>query len=86
LDYENFDFIKLLLRNRLKVLYCTKLAHAEDDKEKAHIEEEMKSDPALKPIWDQLQKTGKGKTLGKCFWFSSSYNCRAHFEKGGYEH
>ena len=52
-----------MLRNRLKILYCTKLAHAEDDSERNRIEEEMKSDPQLALILEQLYRTGKGKSL-----------------------
>ncbi len=63
LEYEKFDLIKLLLKNRLKIVYCTKLVHAEDDRERQLIEEEMKSDPALAPILEELTRTGKGKTL-----------------------
>ncbi len=41
LDYEKFDFIKLLLKNRKKIVYCTKLGKAQTEEEKKHIEEEM---------------------------------------------
>lgn len=47
LDYDKFEFIKLLLENRAKVLYCTRLKQAQDEKERAQIEEEMKSDESL---------------------------------------
>lgn len=47
LDYDKFDFIKLLLENRAKVLYCTRLKQAQDEKERVQIEEEMVSDESL---------------------------------------
>jgi pre-mRNA-splicing helicase BRR2 len=54
LDYDKFDLIKLLLHNRLRVLWCTRLARAQDEAETARIEERMMSDAALKPILMQL--------------------------------
>uniref|UniRef100_K3WCS9 Helicase ATP-binding domain-containing protein n=1 Tax=Globisporangium ultimum (strain ATCC 200006 / CBS 805.95 / DAOM BR144) TaxID=431595 RepID=K3WCS9_GLOUD len=56
LDYDKFDFIKLLLENRAKVLYCTRLKQAQNDKERAVIEEEMISDESL---------NGEGKEILK---------------------
>ena len=40
LDYEKFDLIKLVLRNRFKIVWCTRLARAEDQEERKKIEEE----------------------------------------------
>ncbi|KAF4324437.1 hypothetical protein G195_001421 [Phytophthora kernoviae 00238/432] len=62
LDYDKFDFIKLLLENRAKVLYCTRLKQAQDDTERRSIEEEMVVDDTLddgegKAILDQLRTT-----------------------------
>ncbi|CAD6222868.1 unnamed protein product [Miscanthus lutarioriparius] len=57
LDYEKFDLIKLLLRNRLKIVWCTRLARAEDQEQRKKIEEEMASDPSLAPILEQLHAT-----------------------------
>jgi len=57
LDYEKFDLIKLLLRNRLKVVWCTRLARAEDQEQRKNIEEEMINDPSLAPILEQLHAT-----------------------------
>ncbi|WVZ78242.1 hypothetical protein U9M48_025985 [Paspalum notatum var. saurae] len=57
LDYEKFDLIKLLLRNRLKIIWCTRLARAEDQEQRKQIEEEMASDPALASILEQLHAT-----------------------------
>ncbi|GMF46792.1 unnamed protein product [Phytophthora fragariaefolia] len=62
LDYDKFDFIKLLLENRAKVLYCTRLKQAQSDDERRGIEEEMVADETLedgegKAILDQLRTT-----------------------------
>ncbi|GLJ51622.1 hypothetical protein SUGI_1097110 [Cryptomeria japonica] len=57
LDYEKFDLIKLLLRNRLKIVWCTRLARAEDQKERKKIEDEMMGEPALAAILEQLHAT-----------------------------
>jgi pre-mRNA-splicing helicase BRR2 len=57
LDYEKFDLIKLLLRNRLKIVWCTRLARAEDQDQRKNIEEEMVAHPNLAPILEQLHAT-----------------------------
>lgn len=58
LDYDKFDLIKLLLRNRLKVVWCTRLARAEDEVAKKSIEEEMsRGGVALAGILEQLHAT-----------------------------
>lgn len=61
LQYGKFDFAKMLLKNRLKIVYLTKLAHAEDDTKKAKIEDEMRNDLRLAPILEQLHRTGSKK-------------------------
>eukprot|EP00850_Spirogloea_muscicola_P007775 SM000040S14787 [mRNA] locus=s40:365737:377479:+ [translate_table: standard] len=58
LNYEKFDLIKLLVKNRFKVVYCTRLARAEDEAEKKRIEAEMmKGGPELNAILEQLHAT-----------------------------
>jgi len=57
LDYDKFNFIKLLLRNRLKVVWCTKLARAADDEEKEKIQSVMEQEPKLQLILAALEKT-----------------------------
>ncbi|KAG1685193.1 hypothetical protein DVH05_009684 [Phytophthora capsici] len=62
LDYDKFDFIKLLLENRAKVLYCTRLKQAQNDEERRSIEEEMVADETLDDgegtaILEQLRTT-----------------------------
>ncbi|EYU41212.1 hypothetical protein MIMGU_mgv1a000056mg [Erythranthe guttata] len=58
LQFENFNLIKYLLRNRLKVVWCTRLARAEDQEKRKEIEEEMKGlGPNHVAILDQLNAT-----------------------------
>ena len=44
LEYDKFDFIKLLMRNRAKIVYCTRLKQAQTEEERKAIEEEMRND------------------------------------------
>lgn len=55
LDYEKFDFIKLLLKNQKKIVYCTRLAKAQNDEERKIIEEEMQADAETSHILNQLR-------------------------------
>ncbi|GBG66811.1 hypothetical protein CBR_g70690 [Chara braunii] len=57
LHYDKFGLIKLLLKNKLKVVWCTRLARARDEKERKSIEAEMERDPDLSAILDQLHAT-----------------------------
>ncbi|EYU30521.1 hypothetical protein MIMGU_mgv1a000041mg [Erythranthe guttata] len=58
LQFENFNLIKYLLRNRLKVVWCTRLAKAEDQEKRKEIVEEMKGlGPNHVAILDQLNAT-----------------------------
>ncbi|XP_030492966.2 DExH-box ATP-dependent RNA helicase DExH12 [Cannabis sativa] len=58
LEYQKFDLIKFLLRNRLKIVWCTRLARAEDQEERKKIEEEMvQLGPNLAAILEQLYAT-----------------------------
>ncbi|CAH9061484.1 unnamed protein product [Cuscuta epithymum] len=58
LDYDRFNLVKYLLRNRLKVVWCTRLARAEDQEMKKTIEEEMAGlGPDHTAILDQLHAT-----------------------------
>ena len=45
MGYDQFQFIKVLFKNRWTVLYCTLLARTENEKEREKIESEMKADP-----------------------------------------
>ncbi|KAK7272679.1 hypothetical protein RJT34_29429 [Clitoria ternatea] len=56
LEFDKFSLIKFLLRNRLKIVWCTRLARAQDQEEREKIEEEMKG-TELQPILEQLHAT-----------------------------
>jgi len=57
LEYDKFDLIKLLLRNRWKIVYSIRLALAADEAERTLIETEMRGSRALSAILDALTKT-----------------------------
>ncbi|EFJ32423.1 hypothetical protein SELMODRAFT_144158 [Selaginella moellendorffii] len=58
LDYDKFGLIKLLLKNRWKIVWCTRLARSQDDKERKRIEDEMtEGGPVLSGILEQLHAT-----------------------------
>nr|WJH19483.1 U5-200K [Euglena gracilis] len=55
-QYRNFEFIKRVCRNRWKVVYCTRLARAEDDRQRGDIEAEM-GRKGQAAILEELQST-----------------------------
>ncbi|KAK8609363.1 hypothetical protein V6N13_061812 [Hibiscus sabdariffa] len=58
LQFDKFSLIKYLLQNRLKVVWCTRLARAEGQEERKKIEEEMMSlGQDLAAILEQLHAT-----------------------------
>ncbi|GAB2288942.1 DExH-box ATP-dependent RNA helicase DExH12 [Dionaea muscipula] len=58
LEFDKFSLIKFLLRNRLKIVWCTRLARAEDQEERKRIEDEMMaSGSGLGSILEQLHAT-----------------------------
>jgi len=54
LDFDKFQLIKLLLKNRLKIVWCMRLARAQDDDEKGRIEAEMGGSPETASILAEL--------------------------------
>ncbi|KAJ8602966.1 hypothetical protein CTAYLR_001574 [Chrysophaeum taylorii] len=64
LDYDKFDFIKLLMRNRSRILYCTLLKQAQSDEERAKIEADMAQDVegGGAAILEALRATGTAET------------------------
>ncbi|EFA74523.1 DEAD/DEAH box helicase [Heterostelium album PN500] len=56
-DFERFDFIKLLLKNRKTILYCTLLAKSENDQERKKLEDEMSQDSELYSLLNTLKGT-----------------------------
>ncbi|KAJ0394757.1 hypothetical protein P43SY_000331 [Pythium insidiosum] len=65
-DYDKFEFIKLLLENRAKVLYCTRIKQAQSDEERKSIEAEMLADESLngegESILKQLNSTASAES------------------------
>mmetsp|Transcript_34715 Transcript_34715/g.87733 ORF Transcript_34715/g.87733 Transcript_34715/m.87733 type:complete len:2149 (+) Transcript_34715:158-6604(+) len=59
LDYDKFDFIKVLLRNRYAIDFCSRLLQAQDDAEKATIQAEMRAAPEGQAILEALEHTHK---------------------------
>ncbi|EDO07662.1 sec63 domain containing protein [Babesia bovis T2Bo] len=56
LKYENFEFAKLVLRNRHKIMYCTRLGQAQTDAEKESIYEEMRQSPEGTAVLQELEE------------------------------
>jgi len=59
LQYENFEFTKLLLKNRLKILYCTRLGQAQTEEEKTAVLEDMRQTADAQPVLDELDRASK---------------------------
>ncbi|KAF8377969.1 hypothetical protein HHK36_031358 [Tetracentron sinense] len=59
LQFDKFSLIKFLLRNRLKIVWCTRLARAQDQEEGKKIEEDMRSlgGSDMAAILEQLHAT-----------------------------
>ncbi|KAJ1698273.1 hypothetical protein LUZ63_006785 [Rhynchospora breviuscula] len=58
LEFDKFDLVKLLVRNRFKIVWCTRLARAEDQDQRKRIEEEMAATgPTGVAILEQLHAT-----------------------------
>ncbi|KAK9891555.1 hypothetical protein WA026_015516 [Henosepilachna vigintioctopunctata] len=58
LGFNCFGFIKLLMKDRQMIFYCTLLAKSQSDSEKEKIKNKMKEDPSLSSILTILE-TGK---------------------------
>ncbi|XP_067656314.1 U5 small nuclear ribonucleoprotein 200 kDa helicase-like isoform X1 [Haliotis asinina] len=59
LGVNQFEFIRVLRQHRQMILYCTLLASAQSQSEKARVEEKMRADPELKHILSSLQETDR---------------------------
>jgi pre-mRNA-splicing helicase BRR2 len=44
LDFDKFEFIKVLMKNRAKIYYCTLLKQAQTDEERSSVEDTMLND------------------------------------------
>lgn len=57
LDVDKFALVKVLLKNRSKIIWCTRLARAQDEAEVARIEAEMEGSPETAKILKELNAT-----------------------------
>lgn len=55
LHYDNFNFAKLLLRNRWRVYYCTRLRQAQGQDEKDQLMAEMAETPQGQEVLEELE-------------------------------
>lgn len=64
LDYDKFDFIKLLMHNRKRIYYCTRLKQSQTDDERQRVEREMIDDVdgGGAAILEALRQTGTAET------------------------
>ena len=70
LDYDKFDLVKLLLSNRTKIQYCTRLRQAQSESEKQEITAEMSTDlesdgPALLKELESSVQEVRGRFASK---------------------
>jgi len=65
LDFDKFDLIKMLMKNRIKLLWCTRLKQAQDETEKAKIESQMRESDELAKILDATYDTRDIKEVNK---------------------
>ncbi len=63
LEFEQFEFVRLLMQNRFAVVWATLYRRAKDDTERRAIEEQMAAQEHLAPILDQLLGKQKKKTI-----------------------
>ena len=84
LGYDQFQFIKVLFKNRWTVLYCTLLARTENEKERENIESEMKADPekaaVLKVCVCGGGDCGRGRMVGNRHFLKRQLNLKFKFK------
>ncbi|EFN58670.1 hypothetical protein CHLNCDRAFT_140958 [Chlorella variabilis] len=57
LDFDRFELIKELLKNRLRIVWCMRLARTENDEERQRVETEMEAGAETRAILDALHAT-----------------------------
>jgi pre-mRNA-splicing helicase BRR2 len=57
LDFERFDLVKELLQNKDRIVWCMRLARAEDEEEKASVEREMEPSAEGRAVLHALKGT-----------------------------
>lgn len=55
LDYDKFELVKLLLHNRARVLWCTRLARAQDEAQQRDVEAAMLQHPEAAEVLQALR-------------------------------
>lgn len=55
-EYDHLNFIKVLLHNREKISFCTRLSQASSEEEKQSIIAEMNENPELRTILQELNQ------------------------------
>jgi pre-mRNA-splicing helicase BRR2 len=55
LEFDQFDFVRLLMHNRYVIVWTTLYRRAKDEKERRQIEEQMEAQEHLLPIIDELR-------------------------------
>lgn len=65
LQYENFEFAKLLLKNRAKIFFLVRLLQAQTEEAKKSIQEEMMNDPEGPAIMEELARGRAGASKNK---------------------
>jgi pre-mRNA-splicing helicase BRR2 len=65
LDFDKFEFIKLLMKNRAKIYYCTRLRQAQSEEERAAVEEEMllDSESGGPQLLELISEKASGKNI-----------------------
>ena len=67
LEYDRYDLIRLLSKNRHKIYYCTRLKQAQDPKEEEAIRQEMRRTPVGEEILESLEHGKQKKDTNKDF-------------------
>ena len=62
LEYEQFEFVRLLMQNRWAIVWATLYRRAKDDAERRTLEEQMAAQEHLAPVLDQLLGKQKKRT------------------------
>jgi len=78
LDYDKFDLVKLITKNRLAIRHCTLLGQAQTAEEREKIEAEMRENPLLQPILKALSKERGGDR----HWQEEGGRCRHRETRG----
>lgn len=57
LDFDRFELIKELVKNKVRIFWCTRLARAQNEEERTTIQQEMDASPEGRAILHQLHAT-----------------------------